>query len=157
VATVNEPTPEEAVTALRAVGEGKERVITSALGTRWIWLGSGLVVFFYCVGIDLFPAASPWLTLATVALVLVAGVALRTRVGSTLLGRPVRVSSRSLSTTSGLLRFAPLLGVVIAVVLIIQLFHVPHGMIYYGALVGFYVGFLGPRFQLWLLRRQGRD
>lgn len=154
---MNEPTPEEAAAALRAVHEGKERVIKSALGTRWIWIVSGLVVFLYCTATDLLPATRHWLTWAVLAVVLVAAVGLRTRVGSTLLGRPVALSSRSLSATFGLLRYAPLLGIVIVVVLIIELLHVPHGEIYYGALVGFYIGFLGPRFQLWLLRRRDKD
>lgn len=154
---MNEPTPEEAAAALRAVHEGKQQVIRSILGGRWIWIVSGLVVFLYCVANDLLPATRPWLTWAALAVVLVAAAGLRTRVGSTLLGRPVALSPRSLSSTFGLLRFAPLLGIVIVVVLIIELLHVPHGQIYYGALVGFYIGFLGPRFQLWLLRRQGKD
>lgn len=154
---MNEPTPEEAAAALRAVHEGRERVIKSAVGFRWLSIASGLVVFLYCAANDLFPAARTWLGWPVLALMLVLLFGLHTRVGNTLLGRPVTVSSRSLSTTFSLLRFAPLLGIVIAVVLIIQLLHVPHGMIYYGALVGLYISFLGPRFQLWLLRRQCGD
>jgi hypothetical protein len=156
---VNEPTPEEAAAALRAVHEGKEQVIKSAMGSRWMWIVSGLVVFFYCAADDLFPAASPWLTWAVLAFVLVAVVGLRTRVGSALLGRPVTVSSRSLPLTFKwrLLRIAPVLGLGIATALVVLLLHLPHGGIYYGALAGLYIMFLGPGFQLWLLRRQDRD
>lgn len=50
-----------------------------------------------------------------------------------------------------------LLGIAIAMAVIIQLLHVPHGAIYYGALAGLYIIFLGPRFQLWLLRRHDED
>ncbi|GIH17700.1 hypothetical protein [Rugosimonospora africana] len=155
---MNEPTPEEAATALRAVREGKEQVIRSALGSQWIWIGSGLIVFFYCTAVDLFPTASPWLTWPVVAIVLVGVVGLHTRAGSTLLGRPVRVSDRSLPLTFAwrLLRVAPVLGLGI-VALAVSLLHLPHGGIYFGALAGLYIMFLSPRFQLWLLRRQDRD
>jgi hypothetical protein len=155
---VNDPTPEEAAAALRAVHEGRQRVIKSAMGSRWLSIAGGLVVFLYCAATDLFPAANPWLTWPVLALVLVAAVGLQTRVGSSLLGRPVAVSSRSLPLTFKwrLLRIAPVLGLGIAAALV-ALLHVPHGGIYYGALAGLYIMFVGPRFQLWLLRRQDRD
>lgn len=156
---MNEPTPEEAAEALRAVREGRERVIKSALGSRWLSIVGGLVVFLYCATGDLFPAVRPWLGFPFLVLVLLLVFAMRTRVGSTLLGRPVTVSDRTLSVPFKwrLLRLAPLLGSAVAVALIVPLFHVPHGPIYYGALAGLYVVFLGPRFQLWLVRRQNRD
>jgi hypothetical protein len=155
---VNEPTPDEAAAALRTVHEGRERVIRSAVGSRWQSIVGGLIVFLYCTAIDLFPGRT-LLGWPVLVLVLVLVLGLHTRVGSTLLGRPVVVSDRSLSVTftGRLLRLAPLLGVVIAVILIIQLFHVRHGVLYYGALVGLYIIFLGPRFQLWLLRRKDKD
>jgi len=156
---VNEPTPEEAAAALRAVHEGKEQVIKSALGSRWMWIVSGLIVFLYCAATDLFPATGSWLTWVLVAFVLVFTAGLRTRVGSTLLGRPVTVSSRSLPLPLKLrlLRMAPVFGIGITVGLLVLLLHLPHGGIYYGALAGLYIMFFGPRFQLWLLRRQDRD
>ncbi|KAA2262707.1 hypothetical protein F0L68_12500 [Solihabitans fulvus] len=154
---MNEPTPAEAAAALRAVHEGKEQVIKSASGSRWMWIISGLVAFLYSAANDLFPAERGWLGLPVVAMCLVLALSLRTRVGGTLLGRPVMVSSRNLPLTWRLLRMAPIFGIAIAVALIIQLFHVPHGGIYYGALAGLYIIFLGPRFQLWVLRRQNRD
>lgn len=156
---MNEPTPEEAAAALRAVHEGKEQVLRSALGARWLWIVSGLIVFLYCTATDLFPAASPWLTWPLVVFCLVLALGLRTRVGSALVGRRVTVSSRSLSVTATwrLLRVAPILGSAIVVVLTVTLLHLPHGGIYYGALAGLYLVFLGPRFSLWLLRRQHRD
>lgn len=155
---MNEPTPEEAAAALRVVHAGKQRVIKSALGARWIWIAGGVIVFLYSTAIDLFPALSPWLTWSVVGVCLVAVVVLRTRVGGTLLGRPVTVSSRSLSVSLKwrLLRVAPIFAIAIAMALIINVFRVPHGLIYYGALAGLYLTFLGPRFQLWLLRRQDR-
>jgi membrane protein YdbS with pleckstrin-like domain len=69
------------------------------------------------------------------------------------------VSDRSLPVAAKwrLLRIAPVLGIAIAVAVLIPLFHVPHGQVYYGALAGLYIIFLGPRFQLWVLRRQDRD
>lgn len=156
---MNEPTPEEAAAALRTVHEGRERVIRSALGARWMSIASGLIVFGYSLCYDLFPSVRPWLTWVLVAVLLVLSYGLRTRFGSSVLGRQVTVSSRSLplSLKWRLLRIAPLLGIAVAMALIIQLLHVPHGMIYYGALAGLYIIFLGPRFQLWLLRRQDRD
>lgn len=156
---MNEPTPEEAAAALRAVHEGRQQVIRSAMGSRWMWIVSGLVVFLYCAVNDLFPATSPWLSWVMLAFVLVAVVGLRTRVGSTLLGVPVTVSRRSLSLTLRwrLLRMAPVLGFGIAAAVAILVLHLPHGGIYYGALAGLYIMFLCPRFQLWLLRRQDRD
>lgn len=152
------PTPEEAAAALRVVHEGKQQVISSALGARWTWIVSGLVVFGYCTAVDLVPAASPWLTWVALAVVLVLVIGLRTRAGSALLGRPVTVSSRSLplTATSRLLRGVPVLGLGIAAALAALLLHLPHAGIYYGALAGLYIMFLGPRFQLWLLRRQDR-
>lgn len=155
---MNEPTPEEAAAALRAVHDGREQVIKSAAGSRPLWIASGVLVFLYSAANDLFPAAQTWLSWALLALVLVLLFALRTRVGSTLLGRPVTVSNRSLSVTFKwrLLRIVPVLGIGIALTLIIRLLHVPHGQMYYGALAGLYIIFLGPRFQLWLLRRQGK-
>ncbi|MGC4748542.1 hypothetical protein ACLQ28_23250 [Micromonospora sp. DT201] len=156
---MNEPTPEEAAAALRTVHEGKEQVITSAVGSRWIWIVSGLAVFLYSLANDLFPAAGPWLTWLLLAFLLVAVVGLRTRVGSTLTRRPVIVSGRSLPLPVKwrLLRIAPVLGLGIAVAMVVSLLHLPHGGIYYGALAGIYIMFLSPRLQLWLLRRQDRD
>jgi hypothetical protein len=157
--SVNEPTPEEAAAALRTVREGRERVMKSVVGSRWVSIVSGLVVFGYCVANDLIPATRPWLSWVLLAVALVLVVVLRTRVGSSLFGRPVTVSSRSLPAVSkwSLLRIAPLLGLSIAAGVIIPLLHVPHGAIYYGALAGLYIIALGPRFQLWLLRRQDKD
>lgn len=157
---MNEPTPEEAAAALRAVHEGREQVIKSALGPpRWLWIFSGVYVFAYCTVTDLFPEVQPWANLVMVAVVLVFVVALRTRKGATLLGRSVVVSGRTmpLSAKWRLMRMAPLVGFGIVAALLIGLFHVPHGSIYYGALAGLYIIFLGPRFQLWLLRRQDKD
>jgi hypothetical protein len=157
---VNEPTPEEAAAALRAVHEGREQVIRSAMGSpRWLWIFSGLFVFVYCTATDLFPAVQPWVNWVMLAFLFLFIFVLRTRKGATLLGRPVVVSGRSLplSVKWRLLRMAPLLGIGIAAALIIGLLHVPHGAIYYGAMAGLYVIFLGPRFQLWLLRRQDKD
>ena len=156
---VNEPTPEEAAAALRTVHEGREQVIKSAVGSRSLSIASGLIVFLYSAANDLFPATRPWLTWAVLAFMLVLVFGLHTRVGSSLLGRPVTVSSRSLPLASKwrLLRTALIFGIGIAVALIILLLHVPHGLVYYGALAGLYIIFLGPRFQLWLLRRQDRD
>lgn len=155
---MNDPTPDEAAAALRTVHEGKQQVIKSALGSRWRWIASGLVVFLYCAATDLFPAQA-WLGWPVVACCLVLAVGLRTRVGGTLLGRSVAVSSRSLSVSLKwrLLRVAPIVGIGIVVALLVALFHVPHGGIYYGALAGLYLVFLGPGFQLWLLRRQDED
>ncbi len=156
---MNEPTPEEAAAALRTVHEGRERVISSAVGSRWLSIVSGLVVFLYSAAIDLFPTAQGWLTWAVLIAVLLLVSGLHTRVGSTLLGRRVMVSNRSLPVTVRwrLLRIAPIFLIGIVVALLVLLLHVPHGGIYYGALAGLYIIFLGPGFQLWLLRRQDRD
>ncbi|HEX3792199.1 MAG TPA: hypothetical protein VHW44_30325 [Pseudonocardiaceae bacterium] len=156
---MTEPTPDEAAAALRVVHEGKEQVFKSAIGSRWIWIISGLVVFLYCTVNDLFPATSPWPAWVMLAFVLVTVVGLCTRVGRTLLGLRVTVSSRSFPLTFKwrLLRLAPTLGIGIAAALVTVLLHLPHGAIYYGALAGLYIVFLGPRFQLWLLHRQDKD
>ncbi|MFD9701691.1 hypothetical protein [Lentzea sp. NPDC059081] len=150
------PTPEEAAAALRTVRQGKEQVIRSAAGSRWLWIGSGLALFAYCAAIDLVPAVRDWLLWPFLLVCLGLSFALRTRSGGTLLGRSVGVSNRSLSVGLGwrLLRMVPVLAIGIVGALLIALLHVPHGGIYYGALAGLYVMFLGPRFQLWLLRRQ---
>lgn len=156
VRTDHEPTPDEAVAALRTVHQGSERVITSSVGPRWMWTASGLVVFLYCAAIDLFPAVGPWLLWPVLAVVLAADVALHTRAGSARLGRPVTVSSRLPRTvTWRLLRLAPLVGLGVAA-LVISLVDLPHGGIYFGALAGLYLIFVSPRYQLWLLRRPGR-
>lgn len=106
---MNEPTPEEAAAALRAVHEGRERVIKSVVGSRWLSIVSGLIVFLYSAADDLFPAVRSWLTWVLLAVMLGLVVGLRTRVGGTLLGRPVAVSSRSLPLPVKwrLLRIAP--------------------------------------------------
>lgn len=156
---MNKPTPEEAAAALRAVHEGREQVLRSAVGARWLSIGGGVIVFLYCAANDLFPVTRPWLIWVLLGLVFALIFLLRTRVGSSLLGRPVGVSSRTIPVSAKwrLLRVAPIIGTAVAAALIVQLFHVPHGSIYYGALAGLYIIFLGPRFQLWLLRRQDRD
>lgn len=155
---VHQPTPEEATAALRRVHEGRERAITSALGSHRLWLVCGLVVFLYCVVNDLFPATDGWLNLAVLAFVLVVVFGLFSRVGSSLLGMPVKVSSRSVPLTGRwyLLSVAPALGLGITA-LLIRLLNVPHGEIWYGALAGIFVSFLGPRFRLWLVHRQDND
>jgi len=156
---VTEPTPEEAAAALRTVREGRDRVIRSAIGSRWLSIIGSLIVFGYCAVNDLVPATRPWLTWALLAVCLALVIGLRTRVGSSLLGRQVTVSSRSLpiAVKWRLLYLAPIFGIAIVVSLTIQLLHVPHGGIYYGALAGLYIIFLGPRFQWWLLHRQDED
>ena len=151
----NEPTPEEAAAALRTARESRERVAVSALGARWIPIVAGLVVFGYTVANDLLPVTRPWLTWVTVAAALLLAVLLRTRTGGSLLGRPVAVSRRTLSPSVWSL--VPVIGLLIAAAVAVPLLHIPHGVIWYGALAGLYIIFLGPRFQLWLLRRQDRD
>ncbi|MFD5827325.1 hypothetical protein [Lentzea sp. NPDC060358] len=150
------PTPEEAAAALNTVRQGKEQVIRSAAGSRGLWIGCGLALFAYCVVIDLFPAASGWLTWPFVLGCLALSFALRTRAGGALFGRPVAVSNRSLAVGLRwrLLRMVPVIAIGIVGALMIAWLHVPHATIYYGALAGLYVVFLGPRFQLWLVRRQ---
>lgn len=154
---MNEPTPRQAAAALRAVHEARERVITAAADPRWLWTTCGLLIFLYSVLTDLFPAARVW-PWAIGALVLVLALALRTRVGSALLGRPVTGSERNrpVAFRWRVARFAPVLGLGIAAAVIAAL-HAPHGGIYYGALAGLTVMIFGPRFQLWLLRRRERD
>lgn len=152
---VEKPTPEEAAAALRAVRESRQRVVTSVLRTRWIPIVAGLVVFGYTVAIDLAPGTAPWLTWVVVAVALLLAVLLRTRIGGSLLGQPVAVSSRSLPAAAW--RVAPVIGLSIVAGVLVPLLHVPHGVICYGALAGLYIIFLGPRFQLWLLRRRDKD
>lgn len=152
---VNKPTPEEAAAALRTARESRERVIASALGARWISIVAGLLVFGYTVATDLLPVTRPWLTWVLVAVALLLAVLLRTRTGGSLLGRPVAVSNRPLSPS--IWRVVPVLGLAIIVAVAVPLLHIPHGMIWYGALAGLYIIFLVPRFQLWLLRRQNKD
>lgn len=156
---MNEPTPEEAAAALRAVREGRRQVIRSAVGARWLPITGGVLVFLYCVSLDLFPSVQPWLTWGLVAVMLALVFGLRTRVGGTLLGRPVGVSNRTIPVSAKwrVLRMVPILGIALVAAVIIGLYHVPHGVIYYGAIAGLYIIFLGPRFQLWLLTRQDRD
>lgn len=154
----SEPTPEEAAAALRTIDDSWAQVITSAGGPRWLWVASGLVVFLYCAGTDLFPNARTW-PWAVGAFLVVLILILRTRVGSALLGRSVSVSTRSLSLTLKwrLLSLAPLLAIMIAAVPIILVLHVPHARIYYGAAAGLYIMFVNPGYQLWVLRRRGRS
>lgn len=156
---MNQPTPEEAAAALRAFHEGRQRVIRSAAGSRWLWVTCGLAVFGYSAANDLFPATRGWLTWTMLAGCLLLIFGMRTRVGGALLGQQVSVSGRTLplTVTTRLLRLVPVLGLGIIAGLIVLLLHLPHGQIYYGALAGLYIIFLGPRFQLWLLRRQDED
>lgn len=120
-------------------------------------VGGGLVVFLCCSATDLFPSVSPWLFWPVLAVLLVVETALHTRVGSSLLGRPVSVSGRSLPLTLAwrVLRVAPLVGLGV-VALVISVTHLPHGGIYFGAIAGVYIAFVSPKFQLLLLRRHGR-
>ena len=150
----NKPTPEEAAAALRTARESRERVVASALGAR-IPTVAGLVVFGYTVAIDLIPATRPWLTWVVVAVALVLVVLLRTRTGGSLLGLPVAVSRRTLGRS--VWRIVPVIGLSIVAAVAVPLLHIPHGLIWYGALAGLYIIFLGRRFQLWLLRRQDKD
>lgn len=156
---MNQPTPEEAAAALRTVQDGRQRVIRSALGARWLSIASGLLVFLYSAANDLFPSIRVWLNVSLLAIVVVLVFGLHTRFGNSLIGRPVMVSNRSLSLSWKwrALRIAPLLAVAVGVSLVINLLHLPHGGIWYGALAGLYIIFLGPRFQLWLLRRRDED
>ena len=153
---MNEPTPEEAAAALRAVHQGKERVVRSAMGSPWLWIGCGLAIFLYCLVEDLEPAVRSWLVWPFVAVCLALSVLLRTRVGSALFGRSVTVSARSLddSLRWRLLRTAPIFVFGVAAAAAVALVRLPHALIYYGALAGLYVAFVGPRFRLWIMRRQ---
>ncbi|USX53920.1 hypothetical protein [Lentzea sp. HUAS12] len=153
---MTEPTPEEAAAALHAVRQGKDQVARSALGSRGLWIACGLALFAYCVVIDLAPAVGSWLLWPFLLVCLGLSFALRTRTGGALLGRRVAVSNRSLPVGLRwrLLRLVPVLLIGIVGALLIAWLQVPHAAIYYGALAGLYVVFLGPKFQLWLLRRQ---
>jgi hypothetical protein len=155
---VEEPTPEEAAAALHTVRESRVRVFESAVGARWMWIAGGVVVFGYTVATDLIPATQPWLTWVLLALVFGLIAVMRSRIGGSLLGRPVAVSRRTLPAAfrGRLLLLAPILGISIVVAVVVPLFHVPHGAIYYGALAGLFLAFLGPRLRLWVLRRQDR-
>ncbi|MEV4598521.1 hypothetical protein AB0K15_14045 [Amycolatopsis sp. NPDC049253] len=156
-AMVNEPTPDEAVAALRTIHRSRERVIASGAGSRWLSITMGLAVFLGCAASDLLPPAQAWVGWTILGLVVVLAIGLTTRSGGTLLGRPVLVSDRSLSVAARLLRIAPILGIGIAVAVVTETLDVPHAKIYYGALTGLYIVFLDPAFKLWLLRRQERD
>jgi hypothetical protein len=153
---VNEPTPEQAAAALHTVRHGKEQVIESAGWSRRAWIISGLVVFLYCVVIDLVPSVRSWLHWPLVLGCLAFALVLRTRRGSAMLGRPVSVSNRSLQVGLRwrLLRLVPLLAIGIGGSLLVNWLELPHGTIYYGALAGLYLMVLGPKLQLWMLRRQ---
>ncbi|MFI9383449.1 hypothetical protein [Kutzneria sp. NPDC052558] len=155
----DKPTPDEAAAALRAVRASREQVLTSLVGPRWVSIFGGLLVLGYAVTVDLAPTTVPWLTWVLVVVALALFVVLRTRVGGSLLGRSVAVSGRSLPSAFrwNLPRVAPVIVLSLAVAVVIPLLHVPHAAIYYGALAAFYIIVLGPRFQLWLLRRQEKD
>ncbi|HTI25112.1 MAG TPA: hypothetical protein VL652_29250 [Kutzneria sp.] len=152
---VNKPTPDEAAAALRTARESRQRVVASALGARWIPIVAGLIVFGYTVVIDLVPATAPWLTWVVLAVVLLLFVLMRTRLGGSLLGRPVAASRRTLPPA--IWRVAPVVGLSLVAAVAVPLLHIPHGAIWYGALAAFYIIVLGPRFQLWLVRRQDKD
>ncbi|MEV0069911.1 hypothetical protein [Amycolatopsis sp. NPDC050768] len=154
---VNEPTPDEAVAALRTIHESRERVIASVASSRWLSITGGVAVFLGCAASDLLPPAQAWVGWAILGLVVVLALGLTTRSGSAFLGRPVLVSDRSLSVAARLLRIAPILGIGIAVAVVTGTLDVPHGKVYYGALTGLYIVFVDPGFKLWLLRRQERD
>ncbi|GLY53142.1 hypothetical protein [Lentzea sp. NBRC 102530] len=153
---MNEPTPEEAAAALRTIRQSREQVIKSAVGSRRLWIGCGLALFLYCTAIDLFPAARGWLHWPFVITCLALSFIMRTRMGGSLLGRSVAVSNRSVPTNLKwrLLRIVPLLVIAIGGVVLVLVLHPPHATIYYGALAGLYIAFLGPRLQLWMLRKQ---
>ncbi|MET7994922.1 hypothetical protein ABZU76_28900 [Amycolatopsis sp. NPDC005232] len=154
---VNEPTPDEAVAALRMIHESREQVIASVAGSRWLSITIGVAVFLGCAASDLLPPAQAWVGWAILGLVVVLALGLTTRSGSAFLGRPVLVSDRSLSVAARLLRIAPILGIGIAVAVATGTLDLPHGKVYYGALTGLYIVFVDPGFKLWLLRRQERD
>jgi hypothetical protein len=151
----NTPTPQEALAALRTARESKGQVVASALNVRWLSIAAGLTTFGYTVVADLVPATNPWLTWAVVAIALLLTVLLRTRTGGSLLGQRVKVSRRRRPPI--IWSLVPIVGFAIVAGGAIRLLHIPHGEIYYGALAGLYIIFLGPRFQMWLAHRQDKD
>jgi hypothetical protein len=152
---VYEPTPQEAVAALRTARESRGQVVASALNVRWLSIAAGLVVFGYTVVADLVPATNPWLTWAVVAIALLLTVLLRTRTGGSLLGQRVVVSRRTRPPV--IWRVVPVVGLSIVAGVAGPLLHIPHGEIFFGALAGLYIIVLGPRFQMWLVHRYDED
>jgi hypothetical protein len=153
---MDEPTPEEAADALRTVQESRQRVIRSVLGSRWTSIAAALLVVGYTVAIDLVPATVPWLTWVLVGVAIALVLSLRSRIGGSLLGRPVTASRRSLPVAyrSRLLTVVPVVVGSVAVAVVVSLVRLPHAVIWYGVLAAIYLVVLGPRLQLWLLRRQ---
>ncbi|WP_326834888.1 hypothetical protein VSH64_08165 [Amycolatopsis rhabdoformis] len=153
---VHEPTPDEAVAALRTVRESREQVIESATGSRWLSVVLGLGVFLGCAANDLLPASLRWVSWVLLGLLVVLALGMLTPTGGALVGRPLLVSDRNQSVGVRLLRVAPIVGIGIVVAVGVEVFGLAHGKIYYGALIGLYIVFADPPFQRWLLRRPGR-
>lgn len=95
----DDPTPStEATRALREVERRRGQARTSQQESRWVGVAFGVAIFAELAAPDFFgEKVRPWISLVVNALLVVYAVMLRTRRGSSLLGRPTRVRREELS------------------------------------------------------------
>lgn len=115
--TGQRPTPDEAARALSQIGQREEQAIDGATSDAlWVRLVVGLLLFGSLAARDFLGSdASSWISMGFALLIVVYAILLRTRRGSSALGRSARVERKAaVRSSGGRSRWVPLMVVVIA-------------------------------------------
>ncbi|NLU73760.1 hypothetical protein HCC61_13900 [Streptomyces sp. HNM0575] len=115
--TERRPTPEEAARALDQIERREEQAISTATGEAlWVRVAMGLVMLGYLASQDFLGSdARTWVYLGFSLVVVTYAVLLRTRRGSGLLGRSVRVDRKAAAHATQYTQWIPFAIVALAI------------------------------------------
>ncbi|MFG2049411.1 hypothetical protein ACGFIW_18510 [Micromonospora sp. NPDC048935] len=145
------PTPDEARAALRDVDRRRNQTAAAAGRSRWGWIVAGVLIAAYGVLADRAPHfVRTWGSVVILLLLLVALVG-NTRLGGSLLRRPVR--PRITPDPASLLGLLLVLAALIVGTTIAAAMEVPHVALWSGLAGGVLVAAAGPWWQRRVLTR----
>ncbi|MBG6064510.1 hypothetical protein [Micromonospora ureilytica] len=148
---MNTPTPEEARAALRDVDRRRTQTAAAAGRSRWGWIVAGVLIAAYGVLADREPQFVRTWGIAIVLLLLGVSLVGNTRLGGSLLRRPVR--PRITPDPASLLWILLALAVLIGGTTIATAMEVPHVALWSGLAGGVLVAAAGPWWQRRILTR----
>ncbi|MEU1589616.1 hypothetical protein [Micromonospora sp. NPDC005710] len=149
---MNTPTPEEAQAALRDVDRRRNQTAAAAGHSRWGWIVAGVLIAAYGFLADREPQFIRTWGSAIVLLLLFASLLGNTRLGGSLLRRPVR--PRVTPDPASVLWLLLVLAVLIGGTTIAAAMDVPHVALWSGLAGGVLVAAAGPWWQRRILTRE---
>ncbi|MEU7755792.1 hypothetical protein AB0B57_24080 [Micromonospora sp. NPDC049101] len=149
---MNTPTPEEARAALRDVDRRRTQTAAAAGRSRWGWIVAGVLIAAYGVLADREPQFVRTWGSAIILLLLLVALVGNTRLGGSLLRRPVR--PRVTPDPASLVGLLLVLAVLIVGTTIAAALEVPHVALWSGLAGGVLVAAAGPWWQRRILTRE---